>query len=70
MKSLGQIAIAGAMAMLLAACGQEAPKQPEVKTPDAPVATPHNSAAPEAAPAAPAEPAAPTAPETQEAPAH
>lgn len=70
MKFLGQIAVVGVMAMLLAACGQEAPKQPEVKTPNAPVTAPHNAAAPEAAPAAPAEPAAPTAPETQEAPAH
>jgi hypothetical protein len=46
MKYVAKVLVAGMMALLLAACGQEAPKQPEVKQ-DAPASA-------EAAPAAPA----------------
>lgn len=58
MKSLLALIVACAVATVLAACGREAPKQPEVKTqvtmPAEPVKTP---AANPQAPAAPAKPA-------------
>ncbi len=57
MKHLVTLMVAGVMAILLTGCGQEAPKQPDVKTQNAaapaPAATPEPAAepAPEAAPA-------------------
>lgn len=63
MKHLVTLIVAGVMALLLTACGQESPKQPEVKT--------QNVATPAAAAPAPAPAAAATteqAPATEEAP--
>lgn len=54
MKRLALLLVAGAMAVMLVACGQEAPKKPEVQSP----AATEQPAAPAAAPAAPAAPQA------------
>lgn len=69
MKRLIALIAVGAVSLILSGCGQQAPKQPEVKTENA--ATPaENQAGAPAAPEAskPAEPAAPaeSAPATQE----
>ena len=56
MRSLLTLMVAGAMAVLLTACGQQAPKQPEVKT--QPVAAPAMQQPAEAPKNVTAEPAA------------
>ena len=58
MKHLVTLIAAGLMAVLLAGCGEQAPKQPEVKTQNETVTTPAEE---HAAPAAAEEHAAPAA---------
>lgn len=50
MKRLMMLAAAGLMALMLGACGQNEPKQPEVAAPDAAMDQSKDQAAPEAKP--------------------
>ena len=64
MKKLVALVVAGMMSVLLTGCGQQAPKQPDVKA-EQEVAAPaaHEAAAPAAEPAAAPAPAAEPAPQ-------